>query len=61
MRAHDEEMMTHKRSCTCEVISLEDLALAHWLFDSYSRIIDCRTYDFNITSDTRLRKGGHTV
>ncbi len=63
MRSHNEEiiLMTPPLSDVTERISLEDLAMLSILMDEILRIVDCRTYDFNITSDTQLRKGRHIV
>ena len=53
--------MTYRLSDKREVISLEDLALAQRALDLIWKLPGGRTYDFNITSDTQLRKGRHIV
>ena len=53
-------MMTPKLSDKTEVISLEDFAELEAIYDKIMEI-ERRTYDLCITSDTRLRTGGHTV
>ncbi len=45
-------MMTEPLSSTKERISLEDLALAHYLIDEILEETNCKTYEFYITSDT---------
>jgi len=45
-------MMTPRLSDTKERISPEDLALTGYLLDEILSIVNCRTYAFNITSDT---------
>jgi len=44
--------MTNKRSDIRERISPEDMALAKRALDWYMIMFNCRTYAFNITSDT---------
>ncbi len=44
--------MTLKINNSQERISLEDLALAHYLVDEILEELNCKTYEFYITSDT---------
>ncbi len=44
--------MTHPLSCSCERISPEDVAVVQRVIEILLRNSDCRTYDFNITSDS---------
>ena len=44
--------MTHKISCNCERISPEDIALSAYLMDEIMELVNCRTYELFIASDT---------
>ncbi len=59
MRSHDEEMtmMTPPLSDLSERISPEDIALVGYLLDEILTMVNCRTYAFNITSDTLTDRG----
>ncbi len=44
--------MTHRIDCECERISPEDIALSAYLMDEILELVNCRTYELYIASDT---------
>ncbi len=49
--------MTPRLSDKSERISPEDIALCGYLLDEILELTNCRTYAFNITSDTLTDRG----